>query len=78
MINANYFLLFNIISDAPGTASPIPGLLTPFAFNPAMDVAMALVFAMAGGILGGFIVSTFFLNIRNGRGLAFGILKNMR
>ena len=56
---------FNIVSNAPGTASPIPGLLTPFAFNPAMDVFLALIFAMVGGLTGGFIVSTFFLYIKN-------------
>ena len=58
---------FNIISNAPGTASPIPGLLTPFAFNPAPTVFMALIFAMLGGIIGGFIVSTFFLYLKTNK-----------
>ncbi|OQY41660.1 MAG: transcriptional regulator [Fusobacteriia bacterium 4572_74] len=55
---------FNIIADAPGTASPIPGLLTPFAFNPVRTVALAMFFAMIGGIAGGFIMSTLFLAIK--------------
>ncbi len=48
-----------IINNAPGTASPIPGLLAPFAFNPPMTVVLALVLAAVGGslagIAGGFI-----------------------
>jgi len=55
---------FNIVADAPGTASPIPGLLTPFAFNPAGTVALAMFFAMIGGIVGGFVMSTIFLAIK--------------
>lgn len=50
---------FNIINNAPGTASPIPGLIAPFAFNPAVNVIMALVLAAIGGtiagILGGYV-----------------------
>lgn len=55
---------FNIIANAPGTASPIPGLLTPFAFNPAGTVALAMFFAMIGGITGGMLMSTLFLSIK--------------
>ncbi len=55
---------FNIIANAPGTASPIPGLLTPFAFNPATTVILAMIFAMIGGIVGGFLISTIFLAIK--------------
>lgn len=55
---------FNIIVDAPGTASPIPGLLTPFAFNSAGTVALAMFFAMIGGIVGGYVMSTIFLAIK--------------
>lgn len=51
---------FKIISNAPGTASPIPGLLTPLAFNPIQNVLLAAFFAMIGGIAAGFIVSTSF------------------
>ena len=41
--------LLGIVNNAPGTASPIPGLLAPFAFN----VVLALVIGAAGGILAG-------------------------
>lgn len=34
--------VFHIVNNAPGTASPIPGLLAPFAFNPPLQVVMAL------------------------------------
>lgn len=48
-----------IINNAPGTASPIPGLLAPFAFNKPTTVLLALVLAMIGGslagVLGGFV-----------------------
>lgn len=64
---------FNIVSNAPGTASPIPGLLTPFAFNPASDVIMALIFAMIGGIIGGLLISTLFVYIRNTSRPAFSL-----
>ena len=46
---------FGIINNAPGTASPIPGLLAPFAFNPPMTVLVAMIFAAIGGIIAGII-----------------------
>ena len=46
---------FGIINNAPGTASPIPGFLAPFAFNPPTQVLLAMAFAALGGILAGFI-----------------------
>lgn len=49
-----------IINNAPGTASPIPGLLAPFAFNPPVKVLMALGLAVLGGSLAGFVGSTVF------------------
>ena len=49
-----------IINNAPGTASPIPGLLAPFAFNPAQNVVLAIVLAIAGGILAGYVGSIVF------------------
>ena len=52
--------VFGIINNAPGTASPIPGLLAPFAFNSPINVLLALVFAIAGGILAGFVGSAIF------------------
>lgn len=54
--------VFGIINNAPGTASPIPGLMAPFAFNPPMAVIGALFFAILGGSLAGFIGSIVFKN----------------
>lgn len=49
-----------IINNAPGTASPIPGLLAPFAFNPPVNVLIALVLAALGGSLAGFVGTAVF------------------
>lgn len=49
-----------IINNAPGTASPIPGLLAPFAFNPPLKVLLALALAILGGTLAGLVGSTVF------------------
>lgn len=46
---------FGIINNAPGTASPIPGLLAPFAFNKPINVILAVVFAALGGIVAGVV-----------------------
>lgn len=54
--------VFGIINNAPGTASPIPGLMAPFAFNPPMAVIGALFFAILGGSLAGFVGSIIFKN----------------
>lgn len=54
---------FNIINNAPGTASPIPGLLAPFGFNPPLNVILALTFAILGGLLAGYLGSSLFLLI---------------
>ena len=54
--------LFHIVNNAPGTASPIPGLLAPFAFNPPLMVIGALVFAVLGGSLAGYVGSIVFKN----------------
>lgn len=51
-----------IINNAPGTASPIPGLLVPFAFNPASKVLLALLIAAVGGTLAGYVGSIVFRN----------------
>ncbi len=51
---------FNIVNNAPGTASPIPGLLAPFGFNEPKDVIMALILAAIGGILAGYVGGLFF------------------
>lgn len=52
--------VFHIVNNAPGTASPIPGLLAPFAFNPVTNVLGALFFAILGGVLAGFVGSFVF------------------
>ena len=44
-----------IINNAPGIASPIPGLLAPFAFNPPLKVLMALLLAAISGTLAGIV-----------------------
>lgn len=51
---------FGIINNAPGTASPIPGFLAPFAFNAPEKVAIAMAFAAMGGIIAGLIGSAVF------------------
>ena len=60
-IGASYF---NIINNAPGTASPIPGLIAPFAFNNPITVVYAIIFAVVGGVAGGFIGTAFYKLIR--------------
>ena len=52
--------MLGIVNNAPGTASPIPGLLAPFAFNDPMKVLLALALAAAGGTLAGFLGSMAF------------------
>lgn len=49
-----------IVNNAPGTASPIPGLLAPFAFNSPVNVVIALVLAALGGSLAGFVGAAVF------------------
>lgn len=49
-----------IVNNAPGTASPIPGLIAPFGFNPPLKVIIALVLAAIGGILAGYLGGTVF------------------
>ncbi|WP_291579091.1 PTS sugar transporter subunit IIC [Clostridium sp. UBA6640] len=44
---------FKIINNAPGTASPIPGLLAPFGFNNPINVVLAVVLSVLGGLLAG-------------------------
>lgn len=52
--------MLGIINNAPGTASPIPGLLAPFGFNPPLKVVAAIVLAAIGGSLAGFAGSIVF------------------
>ncbi|WP_142413547.1 PTS sugar transporter subunit IIC [Hathewaya massiliensis] len=56
---------FKIINNAPGTASPIPGLLAPFGFNSPKNVIMALIFAIIGGSIAGLVGGTIFKGLRN-------------
>ena len=56
--------VFKIIDHAPGTSSPIPGLLAPFAFNPPLKVVMALAFAALGGLLAGNVGGLIFKYLR--------------
>lgn len=52
--------LLGIVNNAPGTASPIPGLLAPFAFNPPGKVLLVLALGAVGGTLAGFAGSIVF------------------
>lgn len=56
---------FGIIDNAPGTASPIPGLIAPFAFNPFKNVIFALLLAAVGGTVAGIIGGEFFSRLEN-------------
>lgn len=56
--------VFQIVNNAPGTASPIPGLLAPFAFNKPSTVLFALLFAAIGGSLAGLLGSIVFKNYK--------------
>ena len=52
--------MLGIVNNAPGTASPIPGLLAPFAFNDPMKVVLAMAIAAVGGTIAGFVGSEVF------------------
>lgn len=47
--------LLGIVNNAPGTASPIPGLIAPFAFNEPLKVVLAIVIAVIGGSVAGVV-----------------------
>ncbi|MEF9935009.1 MAG: PTS sugar transporter subunit IIC [Clostridium sp.] len=55
---------FGIINNSPGTASPIPGLLVPFAFNEPSKVIMALALAAVGGLVAGYIGTEVFKRLK--------------
>ena len=61
---------FGIINNAPGTASPIPGLLAPFAFNDPVKVVMAIGCAVVAGCVGGWIVSSVFKRLPSFKGIS--------
>lgn len=52
-----------IVNNAPGTASTIPGLLAPFAFNPPVRVAAAIGLSLVCGWIGGTVVSAVFRTV---------------
>lgn len=56
-----------IVNNAPGTASPIPGMIAPFGFNPAGKVVLALALAAAGGLLAGYVGGTIFSRLENAK-----------
>lgn len=56
---------FHIVNNAPGTASPIPGLLAPFAFNAPHTVILALIFAALGGTAAGILGSGVYLWLKD-------------
>lgn len=58
--------LLGIVNNAPGTASPIPGMLAPFAFNPPVKVIIALVIAAICGTIAGFVGSIVFKRFDEG------------
>lgn len=45
--------MLGIVNNAPGTASPIPGMIAPFAFNDPVKVVLALCIGALGGCLAG-------------------------
>ena len=59
----------HIVNNAPGTASPIPGMLAPFAFNEPSAVFLALLLAALGGTFAGIIGSLFYTKTFIGRKL---------
>lgn len=58
---------FGIVNNAPGTASPIPGLIAPFGFNPAGNVIAALALAAVGGIAAGYVGGAVFSRLEAGK-----------
>ena len=54
--------VFGIVNNAPGTASPVPGLIAPFAFNNPVNVLCALGFAAVGGCVAGLVGGKVFKN----------------
>lgn len=55
--------MLGIINNAPGTASPIPGLLAPFAFNSPVKVLLAMALAAVGGSIAGFVGGAIFAKL---------------
>ncbi|MBS4536560.1 PTS sugar transporter subunit IIC [Clostridium sp. D2Q-14] len=53
-----------IVNNAPGTASPIPGMLAPFGFNEPSIVLLALGVSAIGGIIGGYIGTYIYISYK--------------
>ena len=49
-----------IVNNAPGTASPFPGMIAPFGFNDPVKVVLALALAAVGGLVAGYVGGTVF------------------
>lgn len=59
--------MLGIVNNAPGTASPIPGMLAPFAFNAPGRVVLALALAALGGSAAGLAGAAVFRKLGYGR-----------
>lgn len=69
---------FGIINNAAGTASPIPGMLAPFGFNPPGKVFITLVLAAIGGLIGGFIGVRLYLFFGKAKNIIFNRLRGAK
>ncbi len=59
-----------IVNNAPGTASPIPGMIAPFGFNPPGKVVLALALGAVGGLIAGYVGGHFFSWLAKKRSIA--------
>lgn len=59
--------MLGIVNNAPGTASPIPGMLAPFAFNAPGRVILTLALAALGGSAAGLAGAAVFRKLGYGR-----------
>lgn len=62
--------VLGIVNNAPGTASPIPGMIAPFAFNSPGKVCLALLVGAIGGTIAGYIGGLIFSQINNKKALS--------
>lgn len=67
--------LLGIVNNAPGTASPIPGMLAPFAFNSPKTVLLALAIAAVCGTLAGLLGGTIFAHLRKSKSVMIKTLR---
>jgi fructose-specific phosphotransferase system IIC component len=59
--------IFGIVNNAPGTASPIPGLIAPFAYNDPLKVIVVIVLSLIMGVIGGKLGTTLYSFIKKNR-----------